>query len=184
MTPAVPITLKRTLRALTQRREDDSINTSAWEHAFGQTLSQYHLAAYSHGSGIPVQKLLPEDLNLVQTVVNKQLKYLKGYSKAWNEGRYKDRPEVALHRTNMYADATLGTWWMGHTRGWPLPAYPGDGTTQCKTNCRCSWDVVELPGEGNANAIWLLGPADHCQTCMQRSEDWAPLQIRGGELQL
>lgn len=181
--PSVPITLTRLLGRLTEERAKGSIDTNTWEDAFVQALSQYHLAAYAHGAGVDLRKLSPEEHDLVQAVVDRQKEFLNGFAGAFNEGRYEGREEVALHRSEMYADATLGSWWMGHTRGWPLPAWPGDGTTQCKTRCRCSWRIDVLDGEGNADAHWLLGTADHCQTCMQRSEDWAPLQIRDGELQ-
>jgi len=182
--PEAPTTLKRILAQLTQARIDERISTDKWQHAVGQTLSQYHLAAYAHGANIDLRQLTPEDHNLVQAVIDNQLKYLDGYATAWNQGRYNDRGEVALHRSEMYAAATIGTWWMGKTRGWPLPAWPGDGTTQCKTNCNCSWRIDVLEGEGNANAYWLLGGSDHCQTCSQRAEDWAPIQIRDGDLQI
>lgn len=182
--PKVATTLTRILSRLTEERMSGSIDTRTWEHAFMQSLSQYHLAAYAHGAGMSLRQLTPEDHSLVQAVVDKQKEFLGGYAKSWNEGRYEDREAAAQHRSDMYADATLGTWWMGHTRGWPLPSWPADGTTQCKTKCRCAWDIQELPGEGNADARWVLGPADHCQTCMQRSEEWAPVQIRNGELQL
>lgn len=189
MQPSVPTSLTRLLRNLTVKRAEGALATDMWQHAFAQALSQYHLAAYAHGAGMGLNQLTPADHKLVQSVIDRQLDFLKGYQQAWDEGRYDARPEVAQHRSDMYADATLGTWWMGHTRGWPLPAWPGDGTTQCKTRCRCSWDIQpapEGPGEqeDNADAYWKLGSADHCQTCLQRSEDWAPLRIRGGELQL
>jgi hypothetical protein len=189
MQPDVPPTLVRILHNLTAKRADGTIDTDTWAHAFAQTLSQYHLAAYAHGAEIGLNQLTPEDHKLVQSVIDKQLEFLDGYKQAWEEGRYDGREETALHRSDMYADATLGTWWMGQTRGWPLPAWPGDGTTQCKTRCRCSWDIQPPPegvgeSEDNADAYWLLGNADHCQTCLQRSEEWAPLRIRGGELQL
>src|SRR5438034_7206777 len=54
----------------------------------------------------------PEDHSLVQAVVDKQKEFLGGYAKSWNDGRYEDREAAAQHRSDMYADATLGTWWM------------------------------------------------------------------------
>lgn len=182
--PKVPVPLTRLLSRLTSSYAEGRIESAAWEHAFMQTLSQYHLAAYSHGAGLDLRQLTPEDHRLVQAVVDRQKDFLSGFARAFEEGRYTNRTEVAQHRAEMYADATLGTWWMGHTRGWPLPSWPGDGTTQCKTRCRCAWDIQPLDGPGNADARWVLGNADHCQTCMQRSEEWAPLHIRDGELQL
>lgn len=182
--PKVPTTLVRLLEQLTTTLAEEGTDEETWEDAFAEALARYHLAAYAHGAGLNVHQLTPQDHKLVQAVVDRQKEYLQGFKQAFSEGRYADRTPVALHRADMYADATLGTWWMGHTRGWPLPAWPGDGTTQCKTRCRCSWNISQLSGDGNADATWLLGNADHCQTCMQRSEEWAPLHIRDGEVQI
>ena len=180
----VPSTLIRLLANLTMERAEGRLDGDTWEHAFMQALSQYHLAAYAHGAGMKLRNLGPEDHKLVQAVVDRQKKFLQGFDHAFEDGRYEDRETVAAHRAKMYADAVLGTWWMGNTRGWPLPAWPADGTTQCKTNCRCAWDIQELEGEGNADAYWILGPTDHCQTCVQRAEEWSPVKIRNGDLQL
>ncbi len=85
-------------------------------------------------------------------------------------------------RAQMYADSITNPYWSGKTRGWALPAMPGDGTTQCLTHCKCAWEIETLAGDGNADAYWRLGAAEHCQTCTQRAHEWSPLQIRGGEL--
>lgn len=180
--PEAPLTLVRVLDRLTESLEAKETNEDTWEDAFAETLARYHLAAYAHGAGVPLKQLTPEDHDTIQAVIDRQKEFLRGFAQAWKDGRYKDRAEAAMRRAKMYADATLGTWWMGHTRGYPLPAWPGDGTTQCKTRCRCSWDIQQLEGQGNADATWHLGHADHCQTCLERSEQWAPLQIRNGEL--
>ena len=182
--PTVVPTLTRVLSQLAVAAAEDELGEEEWEDAFDEALAQYHLAAYAHGAGVPIARLTPKERDLIQDVIDRQKEFVKGFKEAFLQGRYAGRPEVAARRAQMYADATLGTWWMGHTRGWVLPAYPGDGTTQCKTKCRCRWRIDVLPGEGNADAHWLLGSADHCQTCMQRSEDWGPVQIRNGELQL
>lgn len=183
-TPIVPPTLIRLLQQLARARAEGRIDTQTWEDAFSQAIAQYHLAAYAHGASLPLQRLTPADHALVQSVVDRQREYLKGFGDDWDSGRYDQSDAGAFSRSALYADATTGSWWMGATRGYPLPAWPGDGTTQCKTKCQCSWDVQPLDGNGNADAYWRLGRADHCQTCMQRSEDWAPLQIRNGEIQL
>ena len=66
----------------------------------------------------------------------------------------------------------------------PLPAMPGDGTSQCLTRCRCSWDITKLEGDGNYDCTWVMSDAEHCQTCRQRATDWAPLRVREGIVQL
>lgn len=87
-------------------------------------------------------------------------------------------------RAESYANGIKAPYWSGKTKVLPLPAMPGDGTSQCLTNCRCKWEVRTLDeGAGNWDAYWRLGQADHCQTCIERARQWAPLRIRDGVLQ-
>jgi len=63
-----------------------------------------------------------------------------------------------------------------------LPAYPGDGSSICLTNDQCSWRIEEITDEnGNIDrfeAYWELNPAaEHCDTCLERAEQWNPLII-------
>ena len=55
----------------------------------------------------------------------------------------------------------------------------------CLTHCRCDW-VIHVIDEaaGDADAFWMLGPVEHCQTCLERARRWNPLQIRGWKLPL
>lgn len=55
-----------------------------------------------------------------------------------------------------------------------LPAQPGDGTTRCKTRCKCHWSFEETSTPGLLDAYWILGHADHCIDCIERSVNWAP----------
>jgi hypothetical protein len=65
----------------------------------------------------------------------------------------------------------------GQAVGWPdLPAYPRDGSTQCHTNCQCSWRI-ERKSEQEYHATWTLHPADHCDDCVGRAKNWNPLRI-------
>jgi len=87
-------------------------------------------------------------------------------------------------RAAMYAESIKAPYWSGRTKLLPLPALPGDGTTQCKTHCHCLWSIDTLDEDaGDYDARWIRGVSDSCQTCVQRAQDWAPLRIRGGVLQ-
>jgi hypothetical protein len=59
--------------------------------------------------------------------------------------------------------------------GLDLPAQPCDGSTQCVSNCKCSWSIEEL--DDRWEATWELGEADHCQDCLERANTWNPLVI-------
>lgn len=63
-----------------------------------------------------------------------------------------------------------------------MPATPRDWTSICKNGCMCTWAFERLEGNGNWNARWLLRPAEHCQTCLNRAALWNPIEIRNGVL--
>lgn len=176
--------VKQLLRGVTLKVLEGHVQVPVWQNAMEHALTSAHLAAYATGAGVSIRKLTPHDRSMVEKLLNTQFEHLSQYSTAMKQGKYKESPESALARTNMYADATKASWWMGKTRGWDLPAWPCDGTTQCLTNCDCSWEINELPGQGNADAYWKLGASDNCQTCAVRASEWAPYRIRNGEVQL
>lgn len=67
--------------------------------------------------------------------------------------------------------------------GIDLPAYPGDGTTMCRANCRCRWVYRVLSkSRGDYDISWRMTTAEHCRTCRLRSRKWKRLRIRGGRL--
>lgn len=56
-----------------------------------------------------------------------------------------------------------------------LPAYPADGSQQCRSNCRCSWGIVET--DDAWECTWVTSPGESCATCLDNAERWAPLVI-------
>ncbi len=81
-------------------------------------------------------------------------------------------------RSEMYIDAATQAYERGHSEGLGLPrlpAYPGDGQTQCRANCQCAWDIQD---SGNQwDCTWKLGVAEHCPDCVDNSQRWAPLVV-------
>lgn len=184
MLPSSRHNVKALLRGITLKVLDGHASVAVWQNAMEHSLAAAHMSAYAVGAGVPLRKLTDQDRAAVEKLLHTQFEHLSEYSTAMKQGKYKESPESALNRTNMYADATKASWWMGKTRGLVLPAYPCDGTTQCLTNCECSWEIITLKGEGNWDAHWKLGATDNCQTCVQRAQEWAPYKIRGGDVQL
>lgn len=149
-----------------------ALSLEDWSDAVMDALTEGHKEAYRVGGGTNEQ--------VVEKALKEQLRYLNRFRDAiaddgWQES-YKSRAE-------MYAESVKASYWRGKTRDYPLPAMPGDGTTQCLTRCKCQWEIQDLEGENNADAYWRMGAVEHCQTCSQRATDWAPLKIRNGELQ-
>lgn len=83
----------------------------------------------------------------------------------------------ASARMKMYINSAHEALWraIGHSLGIQLPAYPGDGSTQCLVNCQCSWNIVPV-GRGEYDCYWELGPAEHCDDCKIRAEQWNPFR--------
>ena len=107
--------------------------------------------------------------------------YLRGFMESIASGNLSEAQIVA--RMNMYINSANQALWKGHAKDLPidLPAYPGDGSTVCLTNCRCTWDL--RPVADGIDAYWQLGKSEHCPDCVERSQKWSPYKIRvqGGE---
>ncbi len=91
-------------------------------------------------------------------------------------------PAQIVARLNMYINSANEALWRALGRDLPLqlPAYPGDGSTECLTNCRCEWDIQET--EMTYDCFWMLGEAEHCPDCVDRSQRWAPYVMPKGGL--
>ncbi len=159
----------------------------AWLSAMRTAIRTGHTAAFIAGlreRGRRVRDasdMTKDELATLRGLIDAQLEYLTGFATDLGAGTM--TPAGTAARAAMYARATRGTYYSGATFGLPLPAMPCEGT-QCRANCRCSWDVTTLDGDGNADAYWRIGANDNCQTCIQRAADWAPVRVRGGVLQL
>lgn len=159
--------------------ETGSLEPPAWRDRMAAVLAQGHTAAYMAGQGST--ELDKAGQRRVMQDLQKQIGFLDNFTveiqaapkfqKGWNA------------RAQMYADATGMSYYGGKFKMWALPALPRDGSTQCLSRCNCSWDVQELAGEGNADAYWRLGPSESCQSCVERAQQWSPIQFRNGELQ-
>ena len=104
--------------------------------------------------------------------------YLKGFMEQIANGNLSEL-QIAS-RANLYINSANEALWKAITRDMPdLPAYPGDGSTQCLTNCRCEWRIE--PVEGGYNCYWVVDhAAENCPDCLQRGVDWNPIFIPFG----
>lgn len=172
--------LSQLVSTATSVLQADPSRVDEWYDEIARQLRRYTLAAYMNGAhstatlDTAAQKVVA---NYVKTQLDflgafrDEIKAAPEWSNAWNS------------RAQMYAESIKAPWWSGRTAAWPLPAMPGEAG-QCLTRCRCRWEIEELEGEGNADAYWRLGAStSNCQTCIERSQQWAPLRIRAGVLQ-
>lgn len=172
------------VEALTAALEAKRITPRRWRDRMAALLARYHYAAIA--AGMRQTAVPPEGVALLVRGVANQYSYLnnfytevaaaEAFKAAWRARAqmYVQSAGASFHEGDVYRQAG---------RFLPLPAMPKDGTTQCITNCKCSWVITVLDKEaGDFDATWTLGIADHCQTCTERAKQWSPLRIRGGVL--
>jgi hypothetical protein len=136
-------------------------------------LKTFHYAAYLAGSG--KKALSPEDRRAVEAIVKRQGGYLERFSKELGTRPVTKRD---YNRAYMYSSALSESYSKANTLDYVLPAHPGDGTTDCRVNCKCEWRIVVTNVEKKeAAAYWELGNAEHCDTCVTRSKEWSPLYV-------
>lgn len=153
--------------------------TDAWEAEVARQLARYHGAAML--AGADVAALTPAMRTAVTRDLAIQLAFLRQFGVAVRSGKQWERGYQA--RAAMYARSIQVPYWQGATKLLPLPAMPAEGT-QCLTNCKCQWEVQQLEGDGNYDAYWRRAADDSCQVCRQREQEWSPVRIREGVLQL
>ena len=155
------------------------IDVTEWKKRFKELMEAYHFEALN--SGLGNDPTPPQAQQYVTQVVTGQLPYLNKWAL---EIQSDDEFQAGWRqRAALYAMAIKQDYWTGVTKFLPLPAMPGDGTSQCLGNCTCHWDILWLDDSGqNADATWVLGAGDHCQTCAVRASDWKPIRIRDGIL--
>lgn len=182
--PALQKVLDEATRAIdtaTADLQSGKLTVDAWQAQVDGILQEFHRKAYE--AGAKTSDLNDAQKRLIDLQVQDQREYLDNFagdirnSKEW-------QPEWN-GRASMYAQSVGASYWNGRTKDVALPAQPQDGTTQCLTNCKCRWVLKAVDAEaGDYDAFWTLGAADHCQTCLERADQWNPLKIRGGVTQL
>lgn len=172
------VRLSSLIAAATDALQADPDRLDDWYDEISRQIRRYTLAAYLAGNGGtaptgPADQQIADAIKAQQqflTAFREEIRASDEWKAAWNS------------RAAMYAQSIKASYWNAKTRGWPLPAQPGDGTTICLTNCGCAWEIDELEGDGNADAYWRRSKDDSCQTCLEREAQWSPLKIRSGEV--
>lgn len=91
-------------------------------------------------------------------------------------------PQEVARRIAMYINSTKEAFERANARvrGLPLmPAYPGDGHTPCKTNCKCHWEYHRR--RGRWECFWVMSAVENCSGCVDHSLEWSPLIVEVGE---
>lgn len=166
---------------LTRSFLDGGMSLAQWEREVAERIRIAHTAEFTFGRG-GRHVVTNADRRALQRAVKAQLNYLRKFALAIQRGEQTDKQIAA--RARLYAKSSRASFERGRARAWGvrLPAYPGDGSTPCLTNCLCHWRYSEKPDQ--IEATWKLGGVEsadgHCDTCLTRSRSWAPYVVKKG----
>jgi hypothetical protein len=121
--------------------------------------------------------MTPSDWGTVGSNLRTQYTYLNDFAAKIADNPQWSEKRIAA-RSQMYFEQSSTSFEQGKItqRGIPrLPQHPGDGNTQCLSNCKCYWRIVER--EQVWDCYWTLQPAEHCPDCVQNSQRWNPLSL-------
>lgn len=160
---------------LSEQLTRGEIDLPTWRAGMRQEVKQVHIIEYLIGRGGRSQ-MTPRDWGRIGAEVRKQYAYLERLVIERQAGTVSDAALTA--RARMYPASATASHERAQGARWgiDLPAQPGDGSTECRSFCRCSWEIVE---RNNAiEATWTLGGSkETCPTCQERAGSWAPLRF-------
>lgn len=164
---------KDAVNTLATQLANREITIQQWTDAMRQEIKTNMINEYllAHGGR---NSMTQADWGRVGQMVQTQYRFLDNF--AAEAGDMSEKAIAA--RSRMYVEASSQAFERGKVlaRGMPdLPAYPGDGSTACRANCACGWEIHETAEAWLC--YWTLGAAEHCPDCLSRASQWAPLVI-------
>lgn len=172
--------LARDIAAITRELLDGGA-VANWERRMVEAIARGHAAAAIAGEaerGIVGrgraalakwlgERALPKATqDEIKRAVAGQAPYLRNFAADVAAGRLSDAQIAA--RAGLYAGATRATWGKARWSGAGLPAMPGDGSSECLTQCGCAWAYRD------GAYYWERGKNDSCPTCISREARWRP----------
>lgn len=159
---------------LTDKLINRTVSLPEWESAMREEIKQTYIAEYLWGRG-GRNNMTQRDWGILGQELREQYAYLSRFADQLAAGEITEAQ--ARLRAKLYIEGSTQMFERAKSEGRgmrPLPQYPGDGNTQCLTNCRCHLEYEEEP---NAWLVtWVIDPqAEHCPDCERLTEEWAPL---------
>lgn len=162
------------MRRLTQRLARRDLSIQDYVLAARQLMRTTHVDEYVLARGGRGQ-MTPSDWGKVGATLRFQYEKFQAFAQEIADGKMS--MAQINRRALMYVDAATQSYEQGQAAalGVTLPAHPGDGTSECLTNCKCHWSIVEQADRWECT--WVKTAKESCPTCQQRARTWNPLVI-------
>lgn len=173
---------KSILAGLSEKLRNNQTDIQSFEKSVKQVIKDTYTDMYAMGAG-GRNSMSHKDWGKIGSMLKDQYgqnSYLKGFIEQISNGQLSQAQIDA--RLKMYVNAANESLWKGYASDLPLelPAYPGDGSTVCLTNCQCTWDIRRT--ETGYDCYWTLGASEHCPDCIENASKWNPyhIEVRAG----
>jgi hypothetical protein len=178
-------TFNAKVAGLAQRLAAGDVSTAAWEQAMRAEVKKLHINALVLSKGGDMASITFSDWGRLGYYLREQYAYLHNYAQAVATrdhealaGMRKPYTEKYLKwRAGLYGGNAKASFYRGLTQNL-LPQVPGDGQTQCKTNCKCTLHFQEGKEAGLVLVYWHTHPAEHCPDCIRLESEWDPYEMR------
>lgn len=154
------------MNSLGQMLADGEINLMQFQVTMRQELRDAHALQIVAAADGDKSKVLANDWLILGSELQEQYRYLENFSHQIADGSVSGG--AIANRASMYAGSSKSSYWKHATKGVDLPAYPGDGSSECKGHCGCEW-----VDNGDGSWSWVRGKTDSCATCIDREDKWA-----------
>lgn len=150
------------------------ITIGQWQDNMKALIKGAHVSTAAIGKG-GWDLMGPRDWGRIGTPVRNQYKFLAGFASTLDEKRDVVTLRYIQNRARLYGEAIVQSAVRSEAGFWfedELPWLPRDGSTRCLMRCKCMWrlEITERRQTFNiVQATWVLGVADHCETCLERN---------------
>lgn len=157
---------------LAESLREGRITLQMWEEEMRTQLRLFHTGMAAIGKG-GWSGCTSSDWGKVGNVLKEQYGYLHRFAQDVYDRRETITAAAIAWRSRLYGDKggyTAALIQAGDVTGF-LPYLPRDGSTLCLNRCRCFWSLMEgdiEEGIKPVTATWVLTPAEHCATCIER----------------
>lgn len=171
--------------ALARLVAEGNISPADWRERMRHEIKISYIQQYVSSKG-GVSQMTQRDWGSIGGMLREQYRYLDGFVDAVATADPPLSEGYIAARARMYTNSSREAHERGHARGrglpdGALPAWPGDGSTECLSNCKCHWEIDEETDGGGAVVRWLAywrtGVAEHCDDCLDRAAAWAPFVV-------
>lgn len=166
--------------SLAQQLVSGALKLVDWTKAFARLLTNGIASAFMFGRGGKAQMDETATATLSGLIAD-QHGYAKDFvtdlATALDAGTATEEGVAA--RSALYSGAAVEAFHQGQVQdyGFSFDAYPGDGTSECLTACRCELQITDEDDENWAVSWITVGDSKVCPTCEDRGMTWAKVLV-------